>query len=376
MVKNKCNYKILYITPGIESGGAENILFNIVKSKNIEEVIIISLTDIGFYGMRLINQGYKVYALNMQKNFLLVFKFIYLVILIKKFRPKYIHTWLYHANLIGGIAGKIARVKRIYWSIHHDYEYSNFMMMIEMKILTILSYLIPNKIIYCSKMVQKNHIKNGYKKSISQTIENGISTSQFKPNKKFRKELRNQFNIGNDCLLLGNVSRYHPIKDHENLFKALSLLNKEKINFKCILVGRGLINTNKDLLKKIKKFNLSDKVILYGKSFEIYKIMAGLDLHILSSKKEAFGMVLLEAMSTGIPCLSTDVGEAKNIIGNTGWIVNVSDPSALAFKISKIVNEKINLDTFSSLRRERILRKYSLEKMIKSYSEIYKEINL
>ena len=372
MVKNKCNYKILYISPGMDSGGAENILFNIAKSKNIDEAIIISLTDIGFYGLRLINQGYKVYALNMQKNFLLVFKFIYLVILIKKFRPKYVHTWLYHANLIGGIAGKIARVKRIYWSIHHDYEYSNFIMMIEMKILTILSYLIPNKIIYCSKMVQKNHINNGYKKLISQTIENGISTSQFKPNKKYRKELRNKFKIGNDCLLLGNVSRYHPIKDHENLFKALSLLNDEKINYKCILVGSGLINNNNELLQKIKKFNLSDNVILYGKSFQIYKIMAGLDLHVLSSKKEAFGMVLLEAMSTGIACLSTDVGEAKNIIGNTGWIVNVSDPATLAFKISKIVKEKINLDTFSSLRRDRILRKYSLEKMIKRYSQIYK----
>ncbi len=373
MDKNKkYKYKILYISPGMDTGGAENILFNIIKSKNTEEVIIISLTDIGFYGMRLLNKGYKVYALNMQKNFLLIFKFIYLIILIKKFRPKYIHTWLYHANLIGGIAGKIARVGRIYWSIHHDYEYSNFIMMIEMKILTILSHLVPNKIIYCSKRVQKHHLNNGYKKSISQTIENGISTSQFKPNKKFRIELRNKFNIGNDCLLLGNVSRYHPIKDHENLFKALSLLNDEKINYKCILVGSGLINKNNELLQKIKKFNLSDNVILYGKSFQIYKIMAGLDLHVLSSKKEAFGMVLLEAMSTGIACLSTDVGEAKNIIGNTGWIVNVSDPATLAFKISKIVKEKINLDTFSSLRRGRILRKYSLEKMIKRYSQIYK----
>ncbi len=371
MPKNKYNCKIVYISPDIDSGGAENILFNIAKSKGIEEVILISLTDIGYYGSRLIKNGYKVYALNMKRNLLSVFKFIHLIILIKKFRPKYVHTWLYHGNLIGGLAAKIAGIKQIYWSIHHDYEYSNFIMMLEMKILAILSYLIPKKIIFCSQLAKNNHLKNGYKKLVSIKIENGIETSQFKPNKEFRKELRNKLNIENDCFLLGNISRYNPIKDHENLLKALSLLNHEKINFKCILVGGGLINTNKELLDKIKKFNLSDKVILYGKSYQIHKIMAGLDLYILSSKNEAFGMVLLEAMSTGIPCLSTNVGEAKSIIGNTGWIVNSSDPYAMALKISKIAKQKINLIDYSSITRNRILQKYSLDKMIKRYSYIY-----
>ena len=369
--KSKYNYKVVYISPDIDSGGAENILFNIAKSKGIEEVILISLSDIGYYGNQLINNGYKVYALNMKKNFLLVFKFIHLIILIKKLRPKYVHTWLYHGNLIGGIAAKIAGIKQIYWSIHHDYEYSNFIMMIEMKILTILSYLIPKKIIFCSHLAKKNHLKNGYKKLVSIKIENGIATSQFKPNKKFRKELRNKLKIKNDCLLLGNISRYHPIKDHDNLLKALSLLNHEQINFKCILVGDGLINTNKELLDKIEKLNLSDKVILYGKSYQIHKIMAGLDLHILCSKSEAFGMSLLEAMSTGVPCLSTNVGEAKSIIGNTGWVVNSSDPYAMALKITKIAKQKINLYDYSILTRDRILQKYSLDKMIKRYSKIY-----
>ena len=63
-------------------------------------------------------------------------------------------------------------------------------MLIEMKILIILSYLIPNKIIFCSSLSKRNHIKNGYNKSISQTIENGISTSLFRPNQYTRKELR------------------------------------------------------------------------------------------------------------------------------------------------------------------------------------------
>ena len=363
--------KILFISPDIDSGGAENVLYNLVKRKDKKNVFLISLTNYGYYGERLKKEGYKIYALNIKKNIFSIFKLFKLYFIIVKLKPDIVHTWLYHANLLGGILSKIAGVKRIYWSIHHDYEYSNFWMMIEMKILALLSYLIPKKIIFCSLLSQKNHLNKGYKKLISQTIENGISTSKFRPNLKSKNEIRNKFNLKDDCLFLGNISRYHPIKDHDTLLKALSILNNEKINFKCILVGEGLTFSNDHLLKKIKKFNLADKVILYGKSFEINKIMSALDLLILCSKKEAFGMVLLEAMSSGVPCLSTNVGDAKSIIGDLGWIIEPSNPDILASKIIDIIKQKINLKDYSSLARERILNKYKLTRMIKSYKKIY-----
>ena len=102
--------------------------------------------------------------------------------------------------------------------------------------------------------------------------------------------------------------------------------------------------------------------------------MASLDLHILSSKKEAFGMVLLEAMSSGIPCISTNVGEAKSIIGNEDWIIEASDSFSMALKIMDFVKEKMKLKDYLPLTRERILKNYSLEKMIASYRKLYLDI--
>lgn len=366
--------KILFISPDIDSGGAENVLFKIAKSNNKKDIVLISLTKTGFYGEKLKKDGYKIYSLNLKKNIFSIFKVFKLYFLINKFKPDIVHTWLYHGNLLGGIISKIAGVKKIYWSIHHDYEYSNLMMLIEMKLLILLSYFIPNKIIFCSSSSSANHIKKGYKESISQIIENGICTSKFKPNEYFRKKLRKKLNLEYNCLLLGNISRYHPIKDHDNLLKALSILNIEKIKFKCILVGEGLTNKNKQLLNKIKNLKLQDKVILHGKSFEINKIMASLDLHILCSKKEAFGMVLLEAMSSGVPCISTNVGEAKSIIGNEKWIIEASDSFSLALKIMDFLKEKMNIKDYLPLTRERILKNYSLEKMISSYRKLYLDI--
>ena len=82
-------------------------------------------------------------------------------------------------------------------------------------------------------------------------------------------------------------------------------------------------------------------------------------------------MVLLESMSTGVPCLSTNVGDAKSIIGKTGWVVKVSDPYSLAYKIRDIAKERTKLRDFSLLARERVLNQYSIEKMIERYKKLY-----
>ena len=204
---------------------------------------------------------------------------------------------MYHSNLLGGISSKLLGIKNIYWSIHHDFEYSNKFNFFEMKILILLSYLIPKKIIYSSISSQMNHLKNGYKKSNTLVINNGVSTLKFKPDLRSRKKFRKQLNIDNDCFLLGNISRYHPIKDHNTLLKSLVELKQYQINFKCILIGSGLSEDNIHLINKINKYNLTKHIILYGESKEVHKIINSFDLNILTSKSECAPVSLLESMS-------------------------------------------------------------------------------
>lgn len=367
--KKKC--KVLFISPDLGSGGAENILFNVVKNIDKKEVVLISLTDIGFYGQKLIKEGYQIYAINMKKNLTLIIKIWKLFFLMVKLKPIIVHTWLYHANFIGGSLAKLLNIKKIYWSIHHDFEYSSFFKMIEMKLLIILSYFVPNKIIYCSNISKINHIKNGYSKNYSEIIENGISTSQYKPNKLYRNQIRRKLKISEDCFVVGNISRYHYLKDHDNLLKALYIFNRNNLNFKCILVGNGLSNNNSDLIKKINKYSLSNKIILFGQSFEVNKIINCFDLNILSSIKECSPIVLMESMSSGVPCLSTDVGDAKKIIGETGWVVDPSDPLSFGKTLYKIATNRNILQEKSQKVRKRIIQKYAIEKMIEDYKILY-----
>ena len=110
-IHSKC--KTLFISPGLDSGGAENILFNIVSKMKKDNIILISLTNDGFYGNILREKGYKIYALNMKKNIFFIFKIFQLFKIISKNKPEIVHTWLYHANLIGGFLSRIIGIKKI-----------------------------------------------------------------------------------------------------------------------------------------------------------------------------------------------------------------------------------------------------------------------
>lgn len=363
--------KVLHVINSTDIGGAENILFNVVKSQSNKEVLVVSLSKEGFIGRELIKKGYKVHYLNFTKNISVISKWIKFIFLIKKYNPEIVHSWLYHSNLIGGLTAKLMSVKEIFWSIHHDYEFSSKKMQLELKILGLMSHFIPNKVVYCSRSSKINHIKNGFSKGNTFIIENGICTNKFKKNFYFKKLFRKKLNIEKDVLIIGHIARYHPIKDHETLLKSLIILKSKRVKFKCILIGNGLNKENKDLAFKISKYKLQNQVILLGELNEVNKILNCFDINILSSKSECAPVTLIEAMATGIPSISTKVGDAQNILGNTGWIIKVGDSTELAKHIEKIYKNKNLLREKSKLALKRAKIFFSLELMLSKYKKLY-----
>jgi len=331
--------KIVHVITGLNNGGAEGVLTRLCLNGQDFEHVVISLTDLGKYGPQLLEAGIKVHGLKMSPGRPSFRKLFELSKLIKNENPFLVQTWMYHADLFGGVAAKLSGVERVFWGIRHstlDKNNSKLLTRIIARVCAVLSYILPERIICCAEKAKDVHARIGYQKSKLVVIPNGYDLRKFSPDSESRERLRSEFNVPVAMPLLGMVGRFAEQKDHKNLIDALSLIHSA-LDFRCILVGDNLNGQNSQVCEWVAHAGLAGKVLLAGPRTDIPEIMNALDIHVLSSNGgEGFPNVVAEAMACGTPCVSTDVGDAKAIIGNTGTTCPVSDCQALSRSIKKL----------------------------------------
>ena len=311
--------KIIHIITTLGLGGAERVLFNILKRSNNKyfEHQIICLNSGGYVTNEIKKLKIKIYFLYLNKNF---FKgIINCFLFLNKFNNKdniIIQTWLPHSDLIGGLISKICGYKKIIWNIRIS-NFSNnsfkFRTLIVILINSILSYFIPKKIISCSVAGINAHQRFGYKKKIFCLIHNGFD----------KIKIRNRSSKFSKDFTIGMFSRYHKVKNHEYLFRALSILQKKNLKFKLLLLGPNINLKNKELILKLRKNNILKNTIFINKKkiFNVNKYFSYIDLYILCSKTEGFPNILGEAIINGVKALSTDVGDSKLMLSSKSRII-------------------------------------------------------
>ncbi|MBE0469909.1 MAG: glycosyltransferase [Methyloprofundus sp.] len=371
--------KIIHIITGLNDGGAEAVLYRLCLSDKTLRHIVISLMDKGKYGPLLREAGIEVHCLNMPQGRVSLSGLWQLFKLLKHHKPDVVQTWMYHADLIGGIFAKFAGIKKVFWNVRHttlEPGKSKRSTILIAKACAFVSGWIPKKIVYCAHEARAVHEALGYKNGKAEVIGNGYDLTQFFIDAELRKVFRTEMGLYDDENLIGMVGRYHPQKDHANLINALGLVRNAGYNFKLVLIGRDLDADNQILLNHIHVNQLIENVILLGQRTDIPAVMNGLDLHVLSSSfGEGFPNVLAEAMACGTPCVTTEVGDAALIVGDTGWIVPPKNSNALANAIMQAIEEKqtnhqVWLDRKQACRN-RIVENFSINKMIAAYRRVW-----
>jgi glycosyltransferase involved in cell wall biosynthesis len=335
--------------------------------------------DAGKYGPILTANGIRVTSLNMPRGSVTFYGLSRLWKTLREERPAIIQTWMYHADLVGGVVARFANLP-VLWNIRHtelDSQKSSKGTILVARFCAALSKVIPSKILCCADRALRIHGELGYDRKRMHVIPNGYDLSVFRPSLDARVAIRQELEIDLTVSVIGFVARYNPQKDHENLLQALFYLKQNHNCPICLLVGTGMDVENRVLSQRISELGLDQQVRLLGRRDDVYNIMNALDVHVMSSAfGEAFPNVIAEAMACGTPCVSTDVGDAAKIVGETGWVVPPRDPEQLANAIEAALGQLKSRSVWANRKKAAITRigdNFTVEQMVNSYNTVWKQ---
>lgn len=235
------------------------------------------------------------------------------------------------------------------------------------------------KVIANSEFIRKNVIKGcAISPEKVVTIHYGLDLQGYDPTKVDGELVRREFRIDGDTKLVGMVGRFSPGKGYEDLLLAAREIVRELDRVIFLVVGEASVE-QEEHEQKIKRMatdlELSDRIIFTGFRRDIPQIMKALDLFVLPSHDESFGLVLIEAMAMGTPVVSTDRGGVIEIVeeGVNGLQVPPKDPLSLARAIITLLKDEKKRIAFGRAGRERVEREFSWERMIQKVENVYYE---
>ncbi|MFQ5451898.1 MAG: glycosyltransferase, partial [Nitrospinaceae bacterium] len=287
--------------------------------------------------------------------------------------------WMYHGNLAAQMANFfLLKSVPILWSIRHslyDLKYEKRMTARVIRLCARFSYK-PSKILYNAQVSARQHEDLGYCPEKTMVIPNGFDTNQFAPSREARIQIRNELGLEPGTPLIGLMARYHPMKDHENFFRAAASLFKTHPHVHFLLAGDNVDENNQTLFDLIKRIGNKERVHLLGPRMDVHKITAALDVATNSSFfGEAFSNAIGEAMSCGVPCVVTNVGDSAFLVRDTGRIVPPRDPDALAMAWKNLLD--LGWEGRRKLgdkARQRIINHFSLDSVVAQYESLYSRI--
>ena len=266
----------------------------------------------------------------------------------------------------------------IVWGMHHTIDDINNEKRLTRTLIRLGKWFSgwPEKIVYVSRVSRKQHVALGYADDKALTVPNGFDCERFQPRDGARAALRRSLGLDDDALLLAKAAVVRPMKDHGNLLRAAAILKRLGLEFTLLIIGQRANEENAELMRLIGEADVGDCVRLLGERHDMPDIFAGLDGLVVSSAwGEAFPIVLGEAMASGVPCVTTDVGDSGYIVGDAGTVVPPRDAEALADAVADLLAKDIDERRALGARaRARIEDNFALADVANRYYEIYQEL--
>jgi glycosyltransferase involved in cell wall biosynthesis len=370
--------KVTHVITGLETGGAETMLYRLLArtdgSRFDSEVV--SMTDIGPIGQKIKALGVPVRALGMRRGVPNPSGVLRLARWLRRERPQVVQTWMYQADLVGGLAAALAGRVPVVWGVHStglDPRKTTRLKRWTVRACVFASRVLPSRIVYCSQSSKDTHEALGYTKGAGVVVPNGADPEQFFPDTEARESVRSELGVASEGPLVGLVARFDPAKDHLTFVRAAALLHDRLPHVGFVLCGNGITWENRQLARWIDEAGVRACFYLLGPRTDIPRLTAALDISTSSSYYgEAWPLAVGEAMACGLPCVVTEVGDSPLIVGQTGLSVQPKDPQALADAWHKLLTMgQEERAALGAAARRRIERHFSLPEAVASYERLY-----
>lgn len=361
--------KILHLITSLDRGGAQTMLVRLVTRLDPRrfESVVVSLVSDGPVAAELRAGGIPVVELGMRRGVPSLPGYLRLKALVRRERPVLIDSWLYHADLLATLAvGSVP----VAWNLRLssiEGELKRRRLKILRRVLAWLSRR-PAVIVTNSKAGKSLHAALGYRPARWEVIANGFDLETFRPGATRRLEARREMGVRDADTVIGMVARVNGMKDHATFLAAAATIAERRPGTRFVLIGAG---TEKLAMPPA----LAGSATALGERGDVARLLPGLNVMVLASVGEGFPNAVGEAMACAVPCVASDVGDVREIIGETGDVVPPQDPAALASSVlSLLARGPDGLARLGALARERIRAHYSLEAVVRRYEQLFETI--
>jgi glycosyltransferase involved in cell wall biosynthesis len=314
----------------------------------------------------LLKRGVRVQSLGKSGRWDLVGFSFRLLRAVRRERPDILHGYLGTENLLSTLIRPFFPKMHVVWGVrasNMDLNEYDWLARILFRMGGWFSRFAD--LIICNSTAGKEFsAAHGYASNRMVVIPNGIDSERFKPEPAARSELRAQWAVGSDELLVGVVARLDPMKDHDTFLRAAAAVGNARPNVRFVCVGDGPEPYRSRLKSLASDLGLDERLTWAGPRTDMANVYNALDLAVLSSQwGEGFPNVVAEAMATGVPCVVTDVGDAADVVGDTGWVCPPNDPARLARAVGSATASRQILAAYGQRARERVRTEFSVERL-------------
>jgi glycosyltransferase involved in cell wall biosynthesis len=372
--------RLLVVASGLGTGGAEAMLLKLLPRLADHGIAsaVVSLRDRGALGAPLAAGGIPVRALGLPGP-AAPFATAGVALWLRRWRPDLIQGWMYHGNLGALFAARAAPASLlpVVFGVRQSLSDLAREKPATRRVIRLGARCSGRAaaIVYNAQLARTQHEGSGYAAQHGVVLGNGFDTELFRPDAGAGARLRDELGIEASARLVGLVARWHPVKDHATFLAAAVLIARAVPATRFVLAGTGIDDANRQLRAVIAPTGLADRLHLLGERHDLARIYPALDVLALSSVAEAFPNVLGEAMSCGVPCATTAVGDAAAIIGDCGRVVPVGDPAALAAAVIDLLSLPAPAHgAMAAAARRRVVERFGIRAIAAQYAALYRRV--